>query len=268
MRGVGAAVALFAYLAISGAIAVTIQVVAAWLGSGILVLSGLFFVYLFLAAGLTKTEKKRLWVIVWLYLLAAMFWSGFEQAGSSMNLFARDLTDRVIFDWEMPASWLQNINPIFIVIFAPIFGWLWTWLARRNANPSTAVKFALGLFGLAAGFFVISWGAAQAGAENGVSMSWLVVTYFLHTAGELCLSPVGLSSMTKLAPKGRVGQMMGVWFIAASLGNLIAGLVAGRLEQLAPTELFWNVAWIVAVTGLVALLVSPGIRRLMGDGDG
>ncbi len=268
VAGVGAAVALFAYLAISGAIAVTIQVVAAWLGSGILVLSGLFFVYLFVAAGLTKTEKKRLWVIVWLYLLAAMFWSGFEQAGSSMNLFARDLTDRVIFDWEMPASWLQNINPIFIVIFAPIFGWLWTWFARRNANPSTAVKFALGLFGLAAGFLVISWGAAQASADNGVSMSWLVVTYFLHTAGELCLSPVGLSSMTKLAPKGRVGQMMGVWFIAAALGNLIAGLVAGRLEQLAPTELFWNVAWIVAVTGLVALLVSPGIRRLMGDGDG
>ena len=111
VAGVGAAVALFAYLAISGAIAVTIQVVAAWLGSGILVLSGLFFVYLFVAAGLSTTEKKRLWVIVWLYLLAAMFWSGFEQAGSSMNLFARDLTDRVIFDWEMPASWLQNINP-------------------------------------------------------------------------------------------------------------------------------------------------------------
>ena len=267
VAGAAVAVTVFAFLAVSGAIAVTMQQVATWLGSGILILSGLFFLYLFVAAGLTTNEKKRLWVIVWLYLLAAMFWSGFEQAGSSMNLFARDLTDRVVFDWEMPASWLQNVNPILIVIFAPVFGWLWTWLAGRSRNPSTPVKFALGLFGLAAGFFVLSWGAANAGEDSRVSMSWLVVTYFLHTAGELCLSPVGLSSMTKLAPKGRVGQMMGVWFIAAALGNLIAGLVAGRLEELAPSALFWNVAWIVAVAGLVALLVSPGVRRLIGDDD-
>ena len=158
-------------------------------------------------------------MIVWLFLLAAVFWSGFEQAGSSMNLFARDLTDRNISGWEMPASWLQNVNPVLIVIFAPIFGWLWTWLATRKANPSTPLKFALGLFGLAAGFFVLSWGAANMGEGALVSPAWLVVTYFLHTVGELCLSPVGLSSVTKLAPAGRVGQMMGVWFIAARWGT-------------------------------------------------
>ena len=261
----GAAIVLFTFLATSGAIDVTIQQTAAWLGYGILILSGLFFLYLFTSGGLTGIEKKRLVVIVWLYILAAMFWSGFEQAGSSMNIFARDLTDRGVAGWEMPASWLQNVNPIFIVIFAPIFGWLWTWLARRDANPSIPMKFALGLFGLAAGFFVISWGAANASETSRVSMNWLVVTYFLHTAGELCLSPVGLSSMTKLAPKGRVGQMMGVWFIAAALGNLIAGLVAGRLEQLAPAELFWNVALIAGGVGVVAVFVSPVVRRLVGD---
>ena len=144
----------------------------------------------------------------------------------------------------MPASWLQNVNPILIIIFAPVFGWLWTWLAGAQRQSFVApLKFVLGLFGLAAGFFVISWGAANASETSRVSMSWLTVTYFLHTVGELCLSPVGLSSMTKLAPRGRVGQMMGVWFIAAALGNLVAGLAASRLEVLAPSALFWNVAW-------------------------
>jgi POT family proton-dependent oligopeptide transporter len=112
---------------------------------------------------------------------------------------------------------------------------------------------------------VLSWGAVNASEASRVSMSWLVVTYFLHTVGELCLSPLGLSSMTKLAPQGRVGQMMGVWFIAAALGNLIAGLVAGRLEQLSPTDLFWNVALIASVVGVIAVAVSPVMRRLMGD---
>ena len=219
----------------------------------------------FLASGGEKvtTTKKRLMVIFWLFLLAAVFWSGFEQAGSSMNLFARDLTDRVFFGWEMPTTWLQNVNPIFIVVLAPVFGWLWTWLARRDANPSIPLKFGLGLMGLAAGFFVISWGAAQATVDNPVTPAWLVVTYFLHTCGELALSPVGLSSMTKLAPKGRVGQMMGVWFIAAALGNLIAGLVAGRIETLPPDQLFQTVALIAGGAGVVALLVSRPVKRLM-----
>jgi POT family proton-dependent oligopeptide transporter len=203
-------------------------------------------------------------VIFWLFLLAAIFWSGFEQAGSSMNLFAERLTDRTIGGWEMPTTWLQNVNPIFIVILAPVFGWLWTWLAHRDKNPSIPVKFGLGLLGLAAGFFVISWGASYASETGRVTMAWLVVTYFLHTCGELALSPVGLSSMTKLAPKGRLGQMMGVWFIAAALGNLFAGLVAGQLETLEPTDLFRSVAMFTGAAGLVALLVAPGAKRLMG----
>lgn len=210
-------------------------------------------------------EKRRLLVIFWLFILAAVFWSGFEQAGSSMNLFADRLTDRVYFGWEMPASWLQSVNPIFIILLAPVFGSLWVALARRNANPSIPVKFGLGLLGLAGGFFVIAWGAANATAENPVTPAWLVVTYFLHTCGELALSPVGLSSITKLAPRDKVGQMMGVWFIGAALGNLIAGLVAGQLEALPPRELFFTVASIVGGVGVFALLISRGVRKLMGD---
>ncbi len=228
---------------------------------------GLFILLnvIFLATGGERVTvtRKRLMVIFWLFLLAAVFWSGFEQAGSSMNLFARDLTDRTYFGWEMPTTWLQNVNPLFIVIFAPIFGYMWTWLAQRDRNPSIPMKFALGLLGLSAGFFVIAWGAAQATVDNPVTPAWLVVTYFLHTCGELALSPVGLSSMTKLAPTGRVGQMMGVWFIAAALGNLIAGLVAGQLETLPPDMLFRTVALIAGGAGVVALLLSRPVKKLM-----
>jgi len=296
--------------------------IAATLGVFVLVNIGL------LAAkrGGVTIERRRLMVIFWIFLLAALFWAGFEQAGSSMNLFAERLTDRVFgpyawmglpvvvlmiaviaaaigwagwkllrrrdlfatektiggfvlagivaffgwivwrlqFGWEMPTSWLQSINPLFIITLAPLFGTLWIWLAGRNANPSIPVKFALGLLGLAAGFFVLAWGAANAGTGTLVSPAWLVVTYFLHTCGELCLSPVGLSSITKLAPRGRVGQMMGVWFIGAALGNLIAGLVAGQLENLAAQALFAQVAMFVGVGGLVALLLAPFVRKLMG----
>ncbi|HUF70179.1 MAG TPA: peptide MFS transporter [Longimicrobiales bacterium] len=211
------------------------------------------------------TDHKRLMVIFWLFLLAAIFWSGFEQAGSSMNLFARDLTDRTVFGWEMPTGWLQNVNPFFIIVLAPVFGSMWTWLAHRRQNPSTPMKFALGLLGLAAGMAVLAWGATYASDANRVSMAWLVVTYFLFTCGELALSPVGLSSMTKLAPRGRLGQMMGVWFIAAALGNLFAGLVAGRLETLAPSALFSSVAIFSGAAGVVALLASRSVRKLMGN---
>ena len=138
-------------------------------------------------------------------------------------------------------------------------------LANRQANPSVPMKFALGLLGLAAGFFVIAWGAANATPGAPASASWLVVMYFLHTVGELALSPVGLSAMTKLAPRSRVGQMMGVWFVAAALGNLIAGRVAGQLEGLEPSPLFMRVAISIGAGGFLALLVSPFMKRLMGD---
>ena len=261
----GAFVVLLGYLLYSGALGISIEQLAGSLGVIVVALAIGYFLYLHFAGGLSADEKKKLWVIFWLFILAALFWMGFEQAGSSMNLFARDLTDRTIGGWEMPAGWLQNVNPFFIIVLAPVFGGMWVWLSKRNANPSIPLKFALGLFGLAVGFFVLAWGSANATPETPVSPSWLVVTYFFHTAGELCLSPVGLSSMTKLAPRGRVGQMMGVWFIAAALGNLFAGLTAGQLETLPPADLFRNVAMIVGVAGLVALVASPFVKRFIGN---
>jgi POT family proton-dependent oligopeptide transporter len=324
---IAALLVLFGFLVSSGVIQVTLVAMAGYLGYAAVAITVLFFAYIIFFGGHTKEEQKKLGVIFWLFILAALFWSGFEQAGSSLNLFAKDLTERsfgpnswlggtgaaiitlilalpvgytvfkvfkkdnlwslakwvigvasvgiLVFiywvlsqigiGWETPASTLQLINPTFIVIFAPIFGWMWTWLATRDKNPSIPVKFGLGLLGLAAGFFVLSWGAANATPEAPVSVSWLIVTYFLHTCGELALSPVGLSSMTKLAPENRVSQMMGVWFVAAALGNLFAGLVAGELETLAPSSLFWSVAMIIGGGGIVALLASPGVKKLMGD---
>lgn len=260
-----AIVVLVGFLMTTGALGITLEQLAGSLGVIVVIITMAYFAYIIFAGGHTADEKKRLGVIFWLFILAALFWSGFEQAGSSLNLFARDLTDREIFGTLVPASTLQLINPLFIVIFAPIFGAMWVWLAKRNTNPSIPVKFGLGLLGLAAGFFVLSWGAANATVENPVAPTWLIVTYFLHTCGELCLSPVGLSSMTKLAPKNRVSQMMGIWFVAAALGNLFAGLLAGQIEDLPPSDLFWTVALLVGGGGIIALLASPFVKRLIGD---
>jgi POT family proton-dependent oligopeptide transporter len=164
----------------------------------------------------------------------------------------------------MPASFLQSVNAMFIILLAPVFGFLWVWLERRQKDPSLPAKAALGLVGLAMGFFVLAWGAANASSGNLVSPAWLVVTYFLHTVGELCISPIGLSAITKLSPTRRVGQMMGIWFVGAALGNLFAGLVAGQLESLAPASLFSTVAMITGGAGIVALVASPIFRKLMG----
>ena len=263
--GVAVLLAGFGFLVYSGAVAVTLTRIAESLAWVILAVVATYFLYVMFFGGHNATEQKKIVVIFWLALLATVFWSGFEQAGSSLNLFAQDFTDRTLGSWTYPASLLQSVNAFFIVVFAPVFGWLWGWLARRNANPPTPVKFGLGLLGLAAGFFVIAWGAANATPESPVSASWLIVMYFFHTAGELALSPIGLSAVTKLAPAGRVSQMMGLWFVATSLGNLIAGLVAGRLETLAPSSLFGTVAQIIGGAGLVALVASPLVKRLMGN---
>ncbi len=265
--GLVALLAVFGVLVSRGVIPVTLPQIATALGVGILVIVAIYFLYLVLFGGHTTEEKKRLGVILWLFVLIAIFWSGFEQAGSSLNLFGAERTDRMVFGWEMPASFLQSINPILIILLAPVFGSLWVWLAQRKANPSTPVKFGLGLLGLAAGFFVISWGAANSANGNLVSPAWLVVTYFLHTCGELTISPVGLSAITKLAPQGRVGQMMGIWFVGAALGNVFAGLMAGQLETLPPTDLFRTVALFVGAAGLVALLLSPVFKRVTAKVD-
>ncbi len=227
-------------------------------------LVAVYFLFQFVSGGYDATERKRILAIFLLFLFSSVFWSGFEQAGSSLNLFAQQNTNPRGFGFNMPASVLQSVNPLLIIICAPIFAWLWVFMSKRKLEPSAPAKFSLGLILLGGGFFVMV-GAAKASA-GGVLVSplWLCLTYLFHTAGELCVSPVGLSTVTKLAPQRIVGQMMGIWFMSISLGNLIAGLVAGRFESLPLPELFGSVVINCVIAGVIlALLIRP-IRRLMG----
>ena len=264
--GALAAVAVvLAALHAAGALTLSMLGVAQAASVLITILVILYFAYVFLLGGLDREERRRVAIIPLLLVAAAVFWSGFEQAGSSMTLFAERLTDRNVLGRELPATWLQSVNPLFIIMLAPLFGALWLRLGARN--PSIPVKFTFGLVQLGFGFLVLAWGAAFAAEGGGVSPMWLVVTYFFHTTGELCLSPVGLSSITKLSPKRLVGQMMGIWFMASALGSLLAGLVAGLIESLPLPQLFGTVGLIVAGAGLVLGLASGPVRRLAGSVD-
>ena len=246
----------------SGTVKMTLQGVAQSAGGVILLVAVVYFGYVLLFGGLDSGQKKRVGAIAVFFLASALFWSGFEQAGSSMNLFADRLTDRSIGGWEAPASWLQSVNALFIILLAPVFGTLWLWLGARN--PSIPTKFALGLMQLGAGFLVLAWGASFTEDGSLVSPMWLIVTYFLHTTGELCVSPVGLSTVTKLSPKRFVGQMMGIWFLATALGNLIAGLVAGGIEHLPLPQLFGSVASITIGGGVILLILTKPVQKLIG----
>ncbi len=230
--------------------------------------AALYFAALFLFGNLDVTEQKRLVVIIVLFLASAIFWAGFEQAGSSLNLFAERYTQRMIGSFEIPAGWFQSLNPVFIIILAPVYSALWVGLARRQLDPSTPVKFALGLLLLAGGFAIMIFAAQLVVQGNQVMPTWLLFTYLLHTMGELALSPVGLSATTKLAPKRYVGQMMGIWFLGSSLGNILAGLLAGEFDGDSVANFPDVYLQIVLTTGGVALLLLAGskkIRRLMGS---
>jgi len=227
----------------------------------------LYFGYLLLFGGLTPPERNRVLVIIWLFLGAALFWSGFEQAGSSFNLFAKRYTDRNLGAFEIPATWFQSLNPIFIVILAPAFAQLWIWLARRNLEPATPTKFGLGLAGMGLGFAVLIPAAAVVVQGAQVGPSWLFFTYLIHTVAELVLSPVGLSATTKLAPRRFVGQMMGIWFLGASLGSVLAGLIAGEfsadnVDQM--PGLYRNLVILGVGSGAVFLALTKPIQKLMG----
>jgi proton-dependent oligopeptide transporter, POT family len=245
-----------------GAIHVTLLGFVDSTGIFIAALAAAYLLFVVLFGRLTLVEKKRVGVIAVTFLAAACFWSGFEQAGSSMNLFAERLTRRTIAGWQMPASWLQSVNSLFIILLAPAFSALWIWLGRRN--PSTPAKMAFGLMQLGLGFAVMAWAAVYASAEHPVSSSWLVVTYFFHTTGELCLSPIGLSSTTKLAPPRYAGQMMGIWFMGAALGNLVAGRMAGLIDSLPLPQLFGAVTLFSVGAGLLLLVFTKPLKNWMG----
>lgn len=215
-------------------------------------------------APLTKEEKQRISVIFIIMFFSIFFWASFEQAGSSMTLFADRSADRIIpfFNTVFPVSWFQSVNPLFIMIFAPLFSKLWIDLADINKNPSLPSKFALGLLLVSFGFVIMT--AAAAFSETGkVSFLWLIGVYLFHTLGELCISPVGLSMVTKLAPLKFASLLMGTWFLASFFANLIAGFFAGSYGSLKTAEFFMIPAVITGISAAVLVLISGFVKKRM-----
>ena len=256
---------VFGIAAYLGVIPVTATQVSDAAGVFLLALTVGFFGWLFFGGDWTPEERKRLYVIGVLFLAAALFWSVFEQAGSTLNLFADRNTRTELLGWSFPSSWYQSLNSLFIFTLAPLFAWLWIRLASTDKEPSSPAKFGLGLVFVGAGFAVLIV-AAQL-AEQGIQVSpmWLTVTYLLHTIGELCLSPVGLSAMTKLAPARIGGLMMGVWFLATAVGNYIGGRVSAFYEAWALPNLFGAVAAFAIAAGFIMFALVPPIRRMMRE---
>jgi len=264
--GFVAALGLFIVLIVSGVLQVNALSLAQYTTYVIVGLAVVFFVYLFVFGKLNSAEFKQTLVIVVLFIASAVFWSGFEQAGSSLNLFAERYTDRLAFGFEIPAGWFQSLGPLFIVALAPVFASLWVRLAKRQLDPSMPAKFALGLLLLGLGFLVMVGAAKFVVAGQKAAPYWLVLTYLIHTMGELCMSPVGLSSVTKLAPKRFMGQMMGIWFLATSLGNLIAGLMAGRFDPEALNEMpdiFLQIVLTTVGASAILFVCNQPITKLM-----
>jgi proton-dependent oligopeptide transporter, POT family len=175
---------------------------------------------------LTKVERDRIVVIYIAAFFVIFFWSAFEQAGASLTLFADQQTDRVLGGWEMPASWFQSVNPLAIIVFAPLFAVLWTSLGKKNKEPSSPTKQAIGLSLLSLGYLVIAMGVQGVSGTTKASMFWLLGMYVLHTWGELCLSPIGLSMVARLAPVRLASLLMGVWFLANAMANDFAGMLS------------------------------------------
>ena len=230
--------------------------------------AAVYFVYLFLFAGLSATEKKNVFLLLILFVGAAAFWSGFDQSASSLSIFARDYTDLTLnglsgsFGMEegFPIGWLQFANPIFVVIFAPIFAGIWMHLGRMNLDPSLPVKFSIGLFFMALSFVVMIYAVNLAMEVSPVGVQWLVITYLLQTWGELALSPIGLSAFSQYAPKKYIGQMFGLWFLASAIGGVLAGLLGGEaldsgLESISPVFEFMIQYYVVIGLALIAVAV-------------
>jgi POT family proton-dependent oligopeptide transporter len=263
--GLGAVVLVIggiALLKVSGLVNITVQVLSDILGLLLLGIVGVFFFWLLFLGKWTPIERKRLIVVGVLFVASALFWCVFEQAGSTLNLFAQRSVNKNLFGFSFPASWFLSLNALFIIILAPVFAWLWVKLGPRE--PSSPAKFVFGLMGAGLGFAVLVGGASIASSGVLVSPMWLVFVYLLHTIGELCLSPVGLSAMTKLAPASIGGLLMGVWFLSLAVGNYLGGRLASLYEAVPHPELFGIVAAFAIGGGLILALFLKPIGRLMG----
>jgi proton-dependent oligopeptide transporter, POT family len=211
--------------------------------------------------GFTPTEWKRMAAVLVFFVFAALFWGAYEQAASTLNLFADRHADRTYFGWNVPSSWFVSIQALFVIILAPLFAWLWVRLGPRE--PSTPTKFALGLLLVGLSFVLLYPAGAMAQGGIQVSSLWLVAAYFLQVMGELCLSPVGNSVVTKLAPARMAGLMMGLWFLSIGAGNKMAGWVAGFTSTVPLTTLFGAIAAVTLGAALILFLIVGPVRRLM-----
>jgi len=243
--------------------------------TGILVVA---YILYFMISQCSREERGRMWVALVLTFFSIVFWAFFEQAGSSINLFTERNVDRSLFGWDIPTSMFQSVNPAFIILLAPLFAGLWGWLDRRDLEPNIPVKFGLGIVQLGLGFGAFWIGAQSAGGDGMVALVWLVLGYLLHTTGELCLSPVGLSMITKLSVARVAGMMMGTWFLATASAQYVGGLIAqltgvegGAVEGVVnATEsigvygsVFGQIAIFALVTGVFVLAVAPFLKRGM-----
>ncbi len=245
----------------TGVIEITATSISNGLGWVLLAVSLAAFYWLIFGKGWSKEERKRAVVVLVLFISAAIFWASFEQAGSSLNLFGERNTNRYVFGYEFPAAWFQFVQPFFVITLAPVFAWLWIALGRRE--PSSPAKFSVALFLGGIAFLIM----VPASYGSQVSPWWLVGCYLFQTLGELCLSPVGLSAMTKLAPARAGGFVMGIWFLASSVGNWLAGKAGSLFESMPLPNLFGWVAGIAFAAALVlALLIAP-TKRLTESSD-
>jgi POT family proton-dependent oligopeptide transporter len=229
-------------------------------------LAAAYFLYLLLFAGLTAHERGRVLVMIALFVAATVYYAAQEQTATSLTLFAERYTDRNVLGWRIPAGVFQSVSSIYILLLAPVFSALWIALDRRGRDPSTPVKFCLGLMLMGAGFLVMYVASQRVLAGHLVLPTWLVLSYGVQMCGDLCLGPVGLSSMTKLAAPRFAGQVMGLWFLALALGNDLAGQVASGYDASnvasMPAVLLRTVGWCLAA-GVAMLLLAPLLRRLM-----
>jgi POT family proton-dependent oligopeptide transporter len=255
-------------------LAATLAVLVSWwlvqdegtVGTLLLACFGITFIYIFYRALFTlpKVERQRIFGALYLIALCPLFWALFEQAGSSLNVFTDERVDRHVFGWEMPASWFQSVNSFWIIALAPLFGALWVWLGKRGLEPSAPLKFALGLVQVGLGFVVLVYGAGRGGELT--PMIYIILLYLLHSTAELCFSPVGLSSMTRLAVGSITGLMMGTWFLATAAGNFLAARIAQLTKGADPDQIldvYTRIGWTVIVIGLAAIPLSWLVKRLM-----
>lgn len=247
-----------------------------WISVAIYSCSIVLPVFIFTDRSLTKVERYRIGVIFIIAAFVIFFWSAYEQAGSSLTLFAEYQCDRYIGSWEMPTTWFQSVNPIIVVCFAPVMATLWEMLAKHGKEPSSVAKQVLGLFLLSLGYIVIAYATYGVDASTKISMWWLVALYFIHTIGELSLSPIGLSMVTKLSPANLASLLMGVWFMSNAASNVFAGQLATLLpaEGKAPSKLFGMIeiatlsdffiifAVMSGIAAIVLLCLCPTIRRM------